>query len=132
MVWCISCEMFLSFCAAPAGGIAVPPTARMHLQITNRTVGRLEFVNVVDQPTGSGMMFMHTLSFSAPNLNTLEGCYHSYTPYSQAWPGLTLATGTEDLFISAYYFSAGQFRLSASGLTHFLSNSSLAQVSAYR
>lgn len=46
--------------------------------------------------------------------------------------GLLISTGTEDYFISAYYFNAGQFRLPNSGYTHFKSANSTVELSAYR
>ena len=63
------------------------------------------------------MHFMETLSFVSPNLNVLEGCLHQYTA-GQEFPGTVLSSGTEDFFDSGWYFSAGQFRLPVSGLTH--------------
>jgi len=37
------------------------------------------------------------------NLNFLEGCFHSYSPYNKPFPGVVLSTGTEDYFDSAWY-----------------------------
>eukprot|EP00054_Salpingoeca_dolichothecata_P009815 m.55254 g.55254 ORF g.55254 m.55254 type:complete len:159 (+) comp18615_c0_seq2:1156-1632(+) len=33
-----------------------------------------------------------------------QGCFHLYTPYNQSFPGEIMATGTEDMFNSGYYF----------------------------
>ncbi len=84
------------------GGVNIPADsgARLVLQVVNTTLQPLEYVNVVDIPYGSGLIFQHTLSFSAGNLNTLEGCYHLYSPYSASFPGMLLSTGTEDYFVS--------------------------------
>ena len=30
------------------------------------------------------------------NYNYMEGCFHFYSPPTQAWPGLLLSTGMED------------------------------------
>lgn len=57
------------------------------MQITNATFSPLDYVTLVDVPTGNGLVFMQTLTFAAGNLNTLEGCYHAYTPYSTPYPG---------------------------------------------
>jgi len=80
------------------GGVDIPVAtgARMNLQVVQGIYQPLEYINVVDIPTGSGMIFQHTLSFEAANLNTLEGCYHMYTPYNTPFPGLLLSTGTEE------------------------------------
>lgn len=82
------------------GGVTVPLTGRMNLQITNATYAPLDYVTLVDAPSGNGLLFHHTLTFTAGNLNTLEGCYHAYTPYSAAYPGLLMSTGTEDYYDS--------------------------------
>ena len=73
---------------------------------------------------------MHTLAFDAPNLNTLEACYHLHSPYSEPWPGRLLSSVTEDFFDSAYYFNAGQFHLLVSGFTHIGYNKGCQQHSA--
>jgi len=101
------------------GGVTIPNTGRLKLQVIDKDVSPIDWVNLVDVPTGSGLFFMHTLAVKSGNLNFLEGCYHSYTPYGQAFPGTVLSTGTEDYFDSAWYFNAGQFWLPVSGYTHF-------------
>ena len=114
-------------------GIQIPTNARMVLQKKNLTnVAPLAFVDVVDQPSGSGLVFMHTLSVATPSLNFLEGCYHMYSPYNQSFPGLLLSTGTEDFFDSAFYFNAGQFHMDVSGFTHWEANDGNVEFSAYR
>ena len=32
------------------------------------------------------------------NYNYMEGCFHFYSPPTQAWPGLLLSTGMEDYY----------------------------------
>jgi hypothetical protein len=105
------------------GGITVPSTARLNLQVTNNTYAPLAYIPIINVKSGNGLFFMHTLSFAAGNLNTLEGttliipnagsactasrwlrflagCYHAYTPYNTSYPGLLMSTGTEDYFDS--------------------------------
>ena len=77
-------------------------------------------------------MFSHTLKAVSNNLNFLEGCYHAYTPHGAPFPGLTMSSGTEDMFDSAWYFDAGEYRQENAGLTHFFSNSTHVEVSAYK
>ena len=101
------------------GGTKVPFGGRLKQHRINRTYDALDFVNIVDVPADKdGVFFMHTLSWAAPNLNTLEGCYHWFSPHDAAWPGELLSTGTEDFFDSAYYFDGGRFHLPVSGFTH--------------
>jgi Protein of unknown function (DUF2961) len=100
------------------GGIQLPTTARLQLQKNNVTLKPLEFLTVGSSNRGTrGAFFMFTLAFYAPNLNTLEGCPHFYVG-DQQFPGLIVATGTEDAFNSAYYYSAGEYRGNEAGLTH--------------
>jgi hypothetical protein len=52
------------------------------------------------------------------SINTLEGCWHAYSPPNVPFPGsFLLGTGAEDYPESAYYFSAGPWRGPTSGLT---------------
>ncbi len=106
--------------------------ARLVQQTFNQQVPALAFVPVFETETGPGLFFMHTLAFEAPNLNTLEGCYHLHSPYSEPWPGRLMSSGTEDFFDSAYYFNAGQFHLPVSGFTHLVTANNTVQLSAYR
>eukprot|EP01052_Picozoa_sp_SAG31_P027594 SAG31_NODE_2593_length_5423_cov_21.402705_7_plen_114_part_00 len=92
----------------------------------------LAFLTVANLSAGSsGLLLMHTLEFAASNLNTLEGCYHLYTPQSPSFPGIIVASGTEDFFSSSLYFAApvgknggyapgNIFRSENAGLTHFV------------
>ena len=115
------------------GGVALPPSARLvQSRIEQRVFARLDFVTLLDIPAGSGLLFSHTLAASSVNPYFMEGCYHAFMPHDAAWPGLTVSTGTEDYFDSAYYFNGGGFHQANAGLTHWLSNDSLTEVSAYR
>lgn len=83
------------------GGVPVPTSARLNVQVTNMTLQPLEFAPVAAAPRGTnGVLALHTLSFTAPNLNSLEGCYHAYTPGNASFPGMLLSSGTEDYFDS--------------------------------
>eukprot|EP01103_Thecamoeba_quadrilineata_P017355 TRINITY_DN6117_c0_g1_i1.p1 TRINITY_DN6117_c0_g1~~TRINITY_DN6117_c0_g1_i1.p1 ORF type:complete len:438 (-),score=58.40 TRINITY_DN6117_c0_g1_i1:38-1324(-) len=113
------------------GGILIPPHAKLNQIITNATFQPLEWVDLVDIPSGPGLHFMHTLAVSSGTMNFLEGCYHMYYP-GQEFPGTLLSTGTEDYFDSAWYFNAGEFHLPVSGYTHYSQVGDVIQLSAYR
>lgn len=115
-------------------GFQLPSTARLTLHKTeNKTMNPFEWLRVVDLPTGQGFLLSHTLAVQSGNLEFLEGCYHAYPEYDQAFPGVIISTGTEDYFDSAYYFNGGQFHFEVSGFTHLQQVSrSLLQWSAYR
>jgi len=119
-------------------GFILPPTAIMIQQtIRNANHSSLDWINIVDippsHPQSSGFLFSHTLSVAGQHAFFLEGCYHAFTPYSVEFPGMIVSTGTEDYFISAYYFDGGIFHLPNSGMTHWNQvNNSYTEVSAYR
>eukprot|EP01079_Euglenida_sp_SAG-EU17-18_P003844 gene3844-4229_t len=98
------------------GALTLPIGARLRLQkIVNKLYQPVDWVPVVDVPSGGGMVLMHTLAVRSSNKNFLEGCYHFYETTNTSFPGVVLSTGTEDYFDSAYYFDAGQFHLPVSG-----------------
>eukprot|EP01060_Flectonema_neradi_P031820 TRINITY_DN492_c0_g1_i1.p1 TRINITY_DN492_c0_g1~~TRINITY_DN492_c0_g1_i1.p1 ORF type:complete len:414 (+),score=83.54 TRINITY_DN492_c0_g1_i1:65-1306(+) len=113
-------------------GVPLPSNAKLLLQKFEGTVQPLEWVNVTDVPTGSGLHFASSLIVKSGNMNFLEGCYHSYTPYNEVFPGTLLSTGTEDYFDSAWYFDAGEFQMPVSGFTHLNKSSAGVTWSAYR
>ena len=76
-------------------GFPLPSNARLTLhKIVNQTYNPLEWIPVVDIPTGHGLLLSHTLAVTSGNLNFLEGCYHAYPQYKQQFPGLIVSTGT--------------------------------------
>jgi hypothetical protein len=115
------------------GGVAVPKTAHLKLLVTAKSLQPLEYVDLVSLPAGtSGLHFFSTLAVSSGNLNFLEGCYRTYSPPTQAYPGTLLSTGTEDYFDSGWYFNAGEFHQEVSGYTHYATGGGGLTWSAYR
>jgi len=114
-------------------GIPVPSTARLNLIVQNVNMQPLQYIDLVNIPAGTkGLYFFHTLAVTSGNLNFLEGCYHSYSPPNQAFPGTLLSTGTEDYFDSGWYFNAGEFRFPVAGYTHYAQSGNTLTFSAYR
>eukprot|EP00658_Telonema_sp_P-2_P043945 TRINITY_DN31817_c0_g1_i1.p1 TRINITY_DN31817_c0_g1~~TRINITY_DN31817_c0_g1_i1.p1 ORF type:complete len:161 (+),score=29.98 TRINITY_DN31817_c0_g1_i1:123-605(+) len=98
-----------------------------------------EFHTLVNIPNGkSGMLFGAMIDIimygqNASTLNSLEGCWHSYSPPGTPFPGsLLLGTGSEDYPESAFYFNAGPYRADTSGLTVFEQGGSQSRVSFYK
>lgn len=54
------------------GGVQIPTTARMALQINTLTMQPLDYLSVVDIPTGSGAVFMTTLGASGAQIDWFE------------------------------------------------------------
>ena len=116
------------------GNYVLPASARLvQTRIENATYQPLDFVVLSNITTGyNGVLWAHYLTGASTNQNFMEGCYHAYTPQSAAFPGLTVSTGTEDYFDSAFYFNGGVFHQENAGLTHWLASSTRSEVSAYR
>ena len=116
------------------GNYVLPASARLvQTRIRNVTYQPLEFVEMANVPTKhNGVLWAHFLTAQSSNENFMEGCYHAYTPHSAAFPGLTVSTGTEDYFDSAFYFNGGRFHQENAGLTHLVSSDGHVELSAYR
>jgi len=116
------------------GDVTLPSSARLVQSRISQTLAPLDTIDVINVESGSsGVLFFHTLSAQSANLNFLEGCYHAYNPRDAPFPGLTVSTGTEDYFVSAFYFNAGEFHGSMSGFTHRnTSSTGEVSLSAYR
>mmetsp|Transcript_34822 Transcript_34822/g.57595 ORF Transcript_34822/g.57595 Transcript_34822/m.57595 type:complete len:152 (+) Transcript_34822:256-711(+) len=101
------------------GALTLPHAARLSLQVIQRTLQPLEYVDVASAgDSSSGLIFLHSLVVSSHNYNFMEGCYHLFSPASTPWPGQLLSTGMEDYFDSAFYFNGGTFHAPVAGSTH--------------
>jgi len=114
-------------------GVDVPLKSRLNLAAQTKTLQPLEFYDMVNVPSGThGLHFFSTLAVESGNMNFLEGCWHFYSPSTQPWPGMLLATGCEDYYDSGWYFDGGQFHMPVSGYTHYAEVNGGVQWSAYR
>jgi hypothetical protein len=99
------------------GLVPLPPSARLVLQRNRLSLPALAYLPVVSFPAGtSGVIAGIAIAFVAPNLNTLEGCFHFYQTAATPYPGQLHSTGTEDEFISSYYFDLGVFQGRSAGI----------------
>ena len=120
------------------GGVKLPSEARLTLQQFNGPLQPLQTLDVAHVPRGeSGLVFATALAVSNDGkaeggLNFLEGCYHLYDPVDAPFPGVLLATGTEDFFDSGWYFNAGNFEMPVSGNTHLVAGDNRTEWSGYR
>jgi hypothetical protein len=83
------------------GRVPLPAGARLVLQRNDLVLDRLAYLNVSSFAAGGGLVAAISIAFVAPNLNTLEGCFHFYPTASTPYPGQLHSTGTEDEFISS-------------------------------
>jgi hypothetical protein len=95
-------------------------SVKLDLQKRDAQLQPLDFYDMAVVPSGlAGTVFLTSLFVNGTsNYNYMEGCFHFYSPASQAWPGTLLATGMEDFYDSAFYFNGGGFHLPVSGMTH--------------
>jgi hypothetical protein len=63
------------------------------------------------------MLYQVTISGRSKNLMYLEACLRAYIDGSKQ--PLLLSSGTEDYFLSAYYFASGLYHMENAGATHF-------------
>ena len=93
------------------GDVDLPTASRLVIQRNALTLPRLAYLPIVNFTSNSkGLIAAMAIAFTAPNLNTLEGCFNLYDTATTAFPGELHSTGTEDEFISSYYFDQGPFQ----------------------
>jgi hypothetical protein len=113
------------------GDLELPPYGtRLRLyKNVNVKLSPLEFISLVDVKNTAGMLYQVTLAANSTDFNYLEACMRAVIDGS---PNTTwLSSGTEDFFLSAYYFNRGTFHHDNSGLT-YLSKSPASVMSAYK
>eukprot|EP00939_MAST-03C_sp_MAST-3C-sp1_P005341 g5341.t1 len=116
------------------GGVDLPVHARLKLLKQEKTLEALEFIDIVNLPTGTkGMLFMTAFQIqSTLNFNFMEGCFHYYDEERKNFPGMLLSTGMEDYFDSAFYFDGGNFHAPVAGNSHKTLDASGSRWSGYR
>ncbi|XP_068755557.1 uncharacterized protein [Montipora capricornis] len=110
------------------GDLILPSNTRLRLYKNEDFLLRpLEFLPLADIKSSAGALFMVTMVAESSNLVFLEGCMRAYIDGSNktTW----LSSGTEDFFLSAFYFNEGLYHLPNAGLT-FLDRHG--RVSAYK
>ena len=109
------------------GDLVLPPHTRLRLyKNENFRLKPLDFMNLAYVKSSAGALFMVTLVAESSNLVFLEGCFRAYIDGSNrtTW----LSSGTEDFFLSAFYFNRGLYNLSNAGLTY----KSAGSIAAYK
>jgi len=124
---------------ATVGSFTLPPTARLGAQVVNSTLQVLDFHTLLYLPKGTkglmlaAMIDMWLFGPHADQTNSLEGCWHFFSPPDAPFPGLLLGTGAEDYPESAYYFNAGKYLGPTSGLSVWdIQSPTLSHVSFYK
>ena len=103
------------------GNFELPQNTRLRLyKNVNVTLTPLEMLLLAQtsEPT-AGMLFQVTLAANSTDFNYLEACMR--TRIDNDTNVTFLSSGTEDFFLSAYYFNRGVFHGEHSGLTYIQS-----------
>ncbi len=66
-------------------GVAVPPTARLVTQQRSADLAPLDFYDIIDQETGTGLVLGNTLSVIGTGPGFMEGCFHFFSPHNSEW-----------------------------------------------
>ena len=75
------------------GAYTLPKSARLRLhKIEGRVFQPLEWVPLLDMPSGRGLVFLVALAASSSSYQFWEGCVHLYSPYNQPFPGTVRRT----------------------------------------
>ena len=97
------------------GDVMLPRTTRLRLyKNVNVELKPLEFFTPANISNSAGAVFQVTLAANSTDYNYLEGCFRARIDGAQ---DLWLSSGTEDFFLSAYYFNRGIYHSDNSGLT---------------
>ena len=98
------------------GALELPSTTRLRLyKKVNMELEPFEFVNIVDVHNTDGAVFQVTIAANSSTFRYLEGCVRAYV--DGTGKPMWLSSGTEDFFLSAYYFNEGIFHGDNSGVT---------------
>ena len=99
------------------GNLQLPANTRLMLyKNVNVSLEPLQFLDLANVQNSAGALFQVTLAANSTDFNYLEACMRAYIDGSNTttW----LSSGTEDFFLSAYYFNEGLFYSDNSGLTY--------------
>ena len=98
------------------GVLELPSTARLRLyKNVDVTLQPFEFIDLVNVQNTGGTLFQVTLAARSSDFTYLEGCMRAYIDGSNSTT--FLSSGTEDFFLSAFYYNAGLYHSDNSGLT---------------
>ena len=79
-----------------------------------------------------GAVYLASFLFDAPNLNFLEGCFRGF--FGPNRTRILLSSGSEEFFLSSWYFCNGQciYSLPGAGMTHSELVNGTVRLSAFR
>ncbi len=97
------------------GDLVLPNSARLRLYKNEaKKLSPFEYYTLASVQNKSGALFLSTLKANSSDLTFLEACYRVQIDGGEP---MLLSSGTEDFFLSAYYFNKGTFHTPNAGLT---------------
>jgi len=100
------------------GDLILPSTAKLNVYKVENFVAKPEEHIVLGSTTQkSGLLYKVFLAGTSSNFTYLEGCYRAIIDDEEEFQ--YLSSGTEDLFLSAFYFKGGLFHGDSAGVTFF-------------
>lgn len=112
------------------GSFRVPTYSRLRVHKQDKTIAPLEFVQLSQTTNKAGMLFLVTFDIQSETPAFLEGCVRAKIDSSNETT--FLSSGTEDFFLSAFYFNRGEYHGYHSGLTYKAQNASSTHIVAYK
>ena len=98
------------------GDLELPGNARLKLYKTdNVNMQPFQYVHLANVTKSSGALFQVTLATESTNFLYLEACFRAMIDNNNKTQ--YLSSGTEDFFLSAYYYDKGVFHTDDAGLT---------------
>lgn len=99
------------------GDLILPKTTKLKLFKNVATMLKpLDFIVLADVDDSAGAVFQVTLAATSTDFNYLEACMRVVIDNSTSTS--FLSSGTEDFFLSAYYFNKGLYHFDNSGCTY--------------
>ncbi len=98
------------------GDLILPKDTRLYVyKNENKELTPLEFITLANITGTAGALFQVTIAAASTDYNYLEACMRANIDDDKntTW----LSSGTEDFFLSAYYFNKGAYHLDNAGLT---------------
>ena len=100
------------------GSWILPEGTRLKVYKQDKIVSPLNIATLSNTTNKAGMLFLVTLDISSDTPTFMEGCIRANIDNSEETT--FLSSGTEDFFLSAYYFNLGTYQGYQSGLTYKL------------
>ena len=100
------------------GDLTLPKTAKLKVyKLENFVAKPEEYIVLASTSQKSGLLYKVSLAGTSKNFTYLEGCYRAIVDDEKDFQ--YLSSGTEDLFLSAFYFKGGLFHGDNAGVTFF-------------